>query len=152
VNSFENSPLRAPMQGVSTGGFTLNESTAQSSYHSLQAMVNRRFSRGLQFSASYTFSKSIDNASNPGGGANPDGSLDRSGGIDTANIWGNQLDPGVNRGISDFDRPHYFVFNALWNIPQPALAHRSATTRFLLSNWQLSGIFTAMSGLPADIF
>jgi hypothetical protein len=152
VNSFENSPLRAPMQGVSTGGFALNESTAQSSYHSLQAMVNRRFSRGLQFSASYTFSKSIDNASNPGGGANPDGTLDRSGGIDTANIWGNQLDPGANRGISDFDRTHYFVFNALWNIPQPGLAHRSATTRFLLSNWQLSGIFTAMSGLAADIF
>jgi TonB-dependent Receptor Plug Domain len=72
--------------------------------------------------------------------------------LDTANIWGNQLDPRTNRGISDFDRTHYFVFNYLWDIPQPGLAHRSATTRFLFSNWQLAGIFTAMSGLPADIF
>jgi hypothetical protein len=148
----ENVSLRAPMQGVSTIGFALNKSTAQSTFHSLQAMVNRRFSRGLQFSASYTFSKSIDNASNPGGGANSDGTLDRSGGIDTANIWGNQLDPRSNRGISDFDRTHYLVFNCVWDVPQPGFAHNSHVTRLLLSNWQISGILTAMSGLPVDIF
>ena len=80
-NSIENASLRTPLQGVSSAFFLLNESNAQSTYHSLQTSLNRRFSRGLQFSASYTFSKSIDNASNPGGGANSDGSLDRSGGI-----------------------------------------------------------------------
>jgi Carboxypeptidase regulatory-like domain/TonB dependent receptor len=152
VNSVENASLRAPMQAVSTFGFALNESNAQSTYHSLQAIVNRRFSRGLQFSASYTFSKSIDNASNPGGGANSDGALDRSGGIDTANIWGNQFDPRANRGISDFDRTHYFVFNYVWDLPQPVFARRSPASRLLLSNWQLSGIFTAISGLPVDVF
>jgi hypothetical protein len=152
ANSIENAFLRAPMQGVSTVGFALNESTAQSTYHSLQATVNHRFSRGLQFSASYRFSKSIDNASNPGGGANSDGTLNRGGGVDTANVWGNQLDPRANRGISDFDRTHYLVLNYVWDVPQPAFAHGSAATRLLLSNWQLSGIITAMSGLPADIF
>src|SRR5207249_4923601 len=66
-NSIENASLRAPMQGVSTAFFALNESTAQSTYDSLQASLNHQFSRGLQFLASYTFSRSIDNASNPGG-------------------------------------------------------------------------------------
>src|SRR5262249_52218938 len=114
VNSIENTALRAPMPGVSTIGFALIESTAQSTYHSFQTTVSRRLSAGLQFSASYTFSRSIDNASNPGGGAGADGKLDRSGGIDTANVWGNQLDPRSNRGISDFDRTHYFAFSYVW--------------------------------------
>jgi hypothetical protein len=151
-NSVENAPLRAPLQGVSTAFFSLNGSTAQSTYHSLQATFKRQVSRGLQFSAAYTFSKSIDNASNPGGGANSNGSLDRSGGLDTANVWGNQLDPRGNRGISDFDRTHYFVFNCVWGLPEPSFAHASAATRLVFSNWQLSGIVTAMSGLPVDIF
>jgi Carboxypeptidase regulatory-like domain len=151
-NSTENASLRAPMQGVSTAFFALNETTAQSTYHSLQATLNRQFSRGLQFSAAYTFSKSIDNGSNPGGGANSDGSLDLGGGIDTANVWGNQLDPHANRGLSDFDRTHYFVFNSVWSVPDPAFARGSTAGRLLFSNWQLSGIVTAMSGLPIDIF
>jgi hypothetical protein len=151
-NSIENASLRAPLQGVSSAFFLLNESTAQSTYHSLQASLNRRFSRGLQFSASYTFSKSIDNASNPGGGANSNGSLDRSGGLDTANVWGNQLNPRANRGLSDYDRTHYFVFSSVWNLPEPSFARGSVATRVLFSNWQVSGIVTAMSGLPVDIF
>ena len=151
-NSIENASLRAPLQGVSSAFFLLNESSAQSSYHSLQASLNRRFSRGLQFSASYTLSKSIDNASNPGGGATSDGSLDRSGGLDTANVWGNQLNPRANRGVSDFDRTRYFVVSFVWNFPEPSFAHGSAATRLLFSKWQVSGIVTAMSGLPVDVF
>jgi hypothetical protein len=151
INSIENASLRAPMQGVNTIGFAVNETTAQSTYHSLQASVDRRFSRGLQFSASYTFSKSIDNASNPGGGANINGMLDRSGGTDTANIWGNQLSPRTNRGLSDFDRTHYFALSYLWDLPEPGLA-RSEATRLFFSNWQVSSVMTAMAGLPVDVF
>src|SRR5436309_1894889 len=151
-NSIENASLRAPMQGVSTAFFALNESTAQSTYDSLQASLNHQFSRGLQFLASYTFSKSIDNASNPGGGANSNGSLDNGGGLDTANAWGNQLNPRANRGLSDFDRTHYFVLSSVWNLPEPSFSRGSMATRLWFSNWQVSGIVTAMSGLPVDIF
>jgi len=151
-NTNENAALRAPMQGVDTASFALNETTAQSTYHALQATLNRRFSRGLQFAAAYTFSKSIDDASNPGGGANSDGSLDRGGGLDTANFWGNQLSARGNRGISDFDRTHYFVFNWVWTLPVPAFARTSNMRHLLFSDWQISGIVTAMSGLPVDIF
>ncbi|PYV55323.1 MAG: hypothetical protein DMG91_12415 [Acidobacteria bacterium] len=151
TNSVDNSVLRAPMQGVSTWFFALNETSAQSTYHALQTTVNRRYSHGFQFSAAYTFSKSIDNGSKSGGGANTDGSLDRGGGIDTANVWGNQLDPRANRGVSDFDRTHYFAFNYLWETSHPAFA-RSAGTRLLFGNWRFSGVFSAMTGLPVDVF
>ena len=151
VNSTENSQLRAPMQGVSTIGFAVNKTDAQSAYHSFQASLNRRPSHGLQFSAAYTFSKSIDNASGPGGGATINGTIDRSGGIDTANIWGNQLDPRANRGISDFDRTHYFAISYVWDIPNPKKAD-FGVKHVLSSGWQVSGMVTAMSGLPVDIF
>ena len=150
-NTFDNAPLRAPLQGVSTAAFALNQTTAGSTYHSLQTTLKRRLAHGLQFSAIYTFSRSIDNASNTGGGATTDGSLDRGGGLDTGNVWGNQLDPRANQGVSDFDRTHYFVFNGIWALPDFA-SSRSPVRRLVFSNWQLSGIVTAMSGLPADIF
>jgi hypothetical protein len=149
-NSPDNAALRAPLQGVSTAFFALNESTAQSTYHSLQVSLQRQFSRGLQFSAAYTFSKSIDNASNPGGGANSDGSIDRGGGLDTANVWGNQLDPHANRGLSDFDRTHYFTVTGVWDVPP--FSRPTTLTNVFLSNWQFAWIATITSGLPVDIF
>ncbi len=151
-NTIENAALRAPMQGVDTAGFSLNESTAQSTYHSLQTTFKRHLAGGLQLSASYTFSRSIDDTSNPGGGTNSDGSLDRSGGLDTGNVWGNQLGARTNRGLSDFDRTHYFVFNWVWDLPQPGFARHAKFDRLLVANWQLTGIVTAMSGLPVDVF
>jgi len=151
-NTNENAALRAPLQGISTAFFALNESAAQSTYHSLQTTLSRNFSRRLQFSASYTFSRSIDNASNPGGGANTDGTIDRGGGLDTGTMWGSQFGPHANRGLSDFDRTHYFSLNAVWILPEPVFVHASTIRRLALSNWQLSGIVTAMSGLPVDTF
>jgi hypothetical protein len=138
TNTFQDAALRAPLQGVDTGAFSLNQSSAQSTYHSLQATLNRRMSRGLQVSLSYTFSKSIDNASNPGGGANLDGTQDRGGGIDTGNLWGNVLDPHANRGLSDFDRPHVLAFTFIWNLPDSALSRKLPGGRAIFSNWQIS--------------
>jgi hypothetical protein len=137
---------------VDPGFFFQNQSTAQSTYHSLQATLTRRLSRGLQFSAAYTFSRSIDNTSNPGGGANSDGTVDRGGGIDTGNVWANAVAPRANRGLSDFDRTHVLTFNYVWDLPAPSFSRTSRCGRLLLSNWQISGILTAMSGLPVDIF
>ena len=151
-NTNENAALRAPLQGISTAFFALNESTAQSTYHSLQTTLTHNLSRRLQFSASYTFSRSIDDASNPGGGANTDGTVDRSGGLDTGNTWGSQFGAHANRGLSDFDRTHYFALSSVWMVPEPAFVHASTMGRLIFSNWQLSGIVTALSGLPVDMF
>jgi hypothetical protein len=153
-NTDDNAPLRAPIQGAETDQnfFSLNQTNGQSTYHSLQASLARHLSHGLQFQASYTFSKSIDNASNAGGGAFSDGSLDTSSGLDTGNVWGNELDGHVNRGVSDFDRTHRFVLSYVWDLPKSSFAGSSAAARVLLSNWQLSGVVVAMSGLPVDVF
>jgi hypothetical protein len=138
--------LRAPFQGAATGntasGFLQNQTTAQSTYHSLQASLTRRLSRGLLLAA-YTYAKSIDNAS---------GGVSATGGVsDTGAIQGNQIDNRANRGVSDFDRTHRLVLGYLWELPQLPFARRSSAARLFFSRWQMAGILTAMSGLPIDV-
>lgn len=147
TNTPANAQLRAPFQGVlasnGQGGFLQDQSTAESTYHSLQTSLTRRLSRGLQLLASYTFAKSIDNASG--------GSASALAGGETSGILGDQLDNRANRGVSDFDRTHRFVLSFMWELPRPAFARHSKVGRALFSNWQASGIITAMSGAPIDI-
>src|SRR6185295_4892917 len=132
-----NVALRAPYQGVEVGGFLQIQSTAQSTYNSLQMSLTRRFSKGLQFLAAYTFARSIDNSSGTNGG-----SADAV--RDTAIIIGNQLDNRANRGLSDFDRTHRFVLSYLWDLPKPSFASKSALGRIFFADWQVAGIITAM--------
>jgi hypothetical protein len=143
TNSPANAQLRAPFQGASINAFGQRQTTAQSTYNSLQISATRRLTKGLRFLAAYTYAKSVDNAS--GGVAGTGASSDSSA------ILGNQLDNRANRGVSDFDRTHRFVLSYLWDLPRPAIAERSTASRVLLTNWQLAGIITAMSGLPIDI-
>lgn len=154
-NVISNTPadamIRAPFQGVALGsGFLQDQSTAQSTYHSLQINVTRRLSRGLQFQVSYTLSKSIDNASG-GGGAGTNGLTDTLVSGDTGVIIGNQLDSRANRGLSNFDRRHRFVSSFTWQLPRPAFTKRSRIGRNLSSGWQIAGIAMAMSGSPIDV-
>jgi hypothetical protein len=139
-----NVSLRAPYQGVEVGGFLQIQTTAQSTYNSLQMSLTRRFAKGLQFLTAYTYGKSIDNASGTNGG-----SADAV--RDTGIILGNQLDNRANRGLSDFDRTHRLVVSFLWDLPQPSFAAKSKMGRLLFVDWQVAGVVTAMSGLPIDI-
>ncbi len=151
TNAPSNAVLRAPLQGVSINGFSLNESTANSSYDSLQMSLTERLSHGLQFLAAYTFAKSIDNASGAGGGAGVSGVVNTGAVNDSSLILGNQNDSRANRGVSDFDRTHRFVWSYLWDLPKPAFASYSRFYRLATWNWETSGILTAMSGLPIDV-
>jgi len=150
-NTPENAPLRAPFQGTDTSFFNFNQTTAASTYHSLQLTLTRRAAHGVDLRASYTFSKSIDNASNAGGGAFSDGSLDTSSALDTGSVFGNQFSAHTNRGLSDFDRTHRLVLDWVWDVPRAPWAAHSRIGKTLFSNWHLSGIVIAMSGLPVDV-
>ena len=151
TNTPQNARLRAPFQGVDLNSFFLNQTTAQSNYNSLQLSLNRRFSTGLQFLASYTYAKSIDNASGSGGGAGTVGIVNPGAVGDTSIVLGNQLDNRANRGVSDFDRTHRFVLSYLYDLPRFRFASKSSFARQVFWNWELAGIVTAMSGLPIDI-
>jgi len=151
TNTPGNAILRAPLQGVSINGFSMNESTAASSYDSLQLGLTGRISERSQLLAAYTFAKSIDNASGMGGGAGITGLVNTGAVNDSGSILGNQNNANANRGVSDFDRTHRFVLSYLWDLPKPQFAARSGFARSAIWNWRSSAILTAMSGLPIDI-
>jgi hypothetical protein len=120
-------------------------SVANSSYNALQTSLRKRFSHGLAFLASYTWSHSIDDVSS----FNITGSASQpvAGENDLAQ---NPFDLAAERGPSMFDARNRFVLSYQWSIP--FLQHSSAWYGHALGNWQLNGIFTAMSGTPFTVF
>jgi hypothetical protein len=120
-------------------------SIANSSYNALEASLRKRFAHGLSFLASYTWSHSIDDVSS----FNITGSASQpvAGENDLAQ---NPFDLAAERGPSMFDARNRFVLSYQWLLP--FLRHSSAWYGKALGNWQLNGIFTAMSGTPFTVF
>jgi hypothetical protein len=105
------------------------DTIANSAYNSLQASLDKRFGRGLQFTAAYTYSKSFDQASSFEGILNP-------------------IDPRISRSLSAFDARHRLVFSYYWEIPKHNFDGFSGK---LLNGWALSGITTFQTGFPIRI-
>jgi len=119
-------------------------SVAPASFHSMQLMLRKRFSQGLQFDFNYTFGKSIDWSS----GVERSGAF---GGGFIANPW----IPGQRKAVSDYDLTHQF--NANWVAELPfgrgkwiANSSNSLLNGFI-GGWQVSGIFRETSGFPIGV-
>jgi outer membrane receptor protein involved in Fe transport len=113
------------------------ESSASSTYHSLQARAVRRFRNGLEFLASYTWSKSIDDASQLFSTAVEPG------------FPQNSNDLSSERALSDFDARHRFVASYVYAIPTTDKRMKLLST--LTSNWVIGGIATVQTGRPFTI-
>jgi hypothetical protein len=116
-----------PYKGYST--IIEAQNTGGSFYHSMQANLKRRFTKGLLFGAAYTWSKSLDYGSSNG-----------------TNIT-NAYDNSIMFGPSDFDTRHVLVMNYVWNIPY-ATHSTNTFVRTTLGDWQFSGTIQAQSGRP----
>ncbi len=127
----DNEQARRPYQQFQQ--LTQDQSNANSSYNSLQVQVDKRFSHGVTISGNYTWSKSIDEVSYQ---------TDLCG----INII-NPYDIRAYRGPSDFNVPHRFVLNYLWQLPSP----RQGVAKAVLGGWQSSAIVTWQKGFPLNI-
>jgi hypothetical protein len=113
---------------------------AQSFYDSLQLSVIARPSAGTMGQVSYTLAKSTD-----------DGSA-VLGRLEFSNGQARTVDPynvKMNRGPSDFDVRHALSANFTWMLP---FTGRGGLHSALVEGWQLTGIFTALSGIPMTPF
>ena len=118
-------------------GFQQARTDANSHYNSLQTSLTKRFGHGLQFLAAYTWSKSIDDIS--GAPTN-----------EFVALPGNQQDRASNRAVSDFDRPHRFVFSGVYDLP--AFYHGdSGLAKRVMNQWELASILTLQSGTPFSV-
>lgn len=127
----DNEDERRPYQQYQQ--ITQDQSNANSIYNSLQAGIDKRFSRGLTIGANYTWGKSID-------------AVSYQTDLDGINII-NPYNVRAYRGVSDYNVPHRFVLNYLWQIPSP----RQRFAKAVLGGWETSGIWTWQSGFPLNI-
>ena len=119
-----------PLSGVPVfTGIFAQDTIAGSGYNSLQVSLDKRFARGLQFTAAYTFSKSIDQASSFEGILNP-------------------LPGANNNSLSLFDARHRFVISYEYQLP---IRKYSGLAGKLLDDWTVSGITTYQTGFPIRI-
>lgn len=127
-----------PIAVVDTGG--------NSNYHSMQASISERISKGLSGSLNYTWSKSIDNDA-----------YGSSGSSVSAVVTGQSYvlpvyEPNykrLDRGPSDFDHRNVLTASYVWSLP--TMHDGNATLRYLANGWQTNGIFTFRSGNPLTV-
>jgi hypothetical protein len=127
------------------GEDTFLSNSGYSNYQALEVGLRRRFSRGLQYQASYTWSHAIDNQSDIFQGP-------RTGpGIQDFALatFTRQFDAQMDRGSADFDQRHNLVLNAIWDVPAPQLGARWANR--LLQGWTASVIGAHRSGFPITV-
>lgn len=114
-----------------------DENGVKSYYNALALQVNKRFSHGFQALVSYTWSHAIDD----GQGVAADSLYYSSPTLTTYN--GNYE---FDKGSSALDQRHRMVFSF---IEQPTFTHRNgAFYKYVVNNWQLSGITTFAAGRP----
>ncbi len=103
-----------------------------SSYHALQAKLDRRFSSGFSTTTSYTFGKGM------GFQTDDDGGLA---------FYINQR---RNYARNDFDRTHTFVQSIVYDLPfgNGKRWVSSGIGAAVLGGWRISSFLTFMSGLP----
>jgi hypothetical protein len=102
---------------------------ASSEYDSLQVKVRRQFSSGFSLLAHYTWSKAVD--------------------FENADY---AIDPGITRGVGNFDRTHSFVMTNIWDLPigrdHKLLGDAGPILNQVAGGWSLAAITSWSSGLP----
>ena len=123
--------LYQPFAGIET-----LESNGNSTYHSFQLSLRKRFSAGYSILSSYTFSKFIDMVADDGHGA-------------TSAVATNPFNWFYDRGISDLNVRHRSVTSFLYELPVFRTSHRWQSA--VLGGWQLNGIVILQTGTPFSV-
>ncbi len=128
------SPLVSRRRFPSFGDILSANWQENSSYHALQARLERRFANGLSFLAGYTWSHSIDTASRGSGGS-----------------WHqNAYRLRDDRGSSDFDVRQRLTSSVIYQLPfgkgKRFLGKASGAANAVVGGWSVNTIASLMSG------
>jgi hypothetical protein len=100
-------------------------------YHSLQAGMNKRFSKGYTLGLNYTFSKFME-----------------------ATQFLNADDPLPHEIISASDRPHRLSASGIFELPfgkgRAFFGNTDKVTSRIISGWQISSVYQYQSGVPLE--
>ena len=121
----------------------LSDSSANSTYHSLQARMRKRYSHGLYLLTSYTYSKLLTDSSLGSGGV---------GG--TAVSLQDAYNLRAEKGPSTSDLRHRIVVAGSYDLPfgKGKRWADSGVPSYIAGGWQLNTIVTAQSGIPLTVY
>jgi len=110
----------------------------RSTYHSLQATVNRRFKDGLMLKGAYTYSRAINDADYSDW---------------TEFMWNAPSVFSRNRAQAGYNIPHNFQLGFVYELPfgEGKKWATSGTSGAILGGWQLNGLFAAYQGRPFTV-
>jgi hypothetical protein len=109
---------------------------AKSRYHSLQVAVKRPFKNGWLLKGAYTLSRARNEVDEDG--------------------W-SQLDwsaPSLrsrNYALAGYDRTHVFNMAFVYELPYKVSSAQNKLVGAILGDWQVNGIYSAVSGLPFTV-
>jgi hypothetical protein len=119
----------------------LKSSDGDSWYRALIFELRRNWRNGLSIQSSYTWSRSEDTTQ---------ASTFFSDSTNGTTVAFPEIIRDYNKGPSDWDTPHNWVLNVVWDVPFARGA--SGLRGALLDGWQLTGISTMRSGQPLTVF
>jgi hypothetical protein len=130
-----------PRPNRSFGTIELKSSDGESSYRALLVEVRRNWSRGFSLQSSYTWSRTEDTTQ---------ASTFFSDATNGTTVAFPEFDPDYNRGPADWDTPHNWVTNVIWEVP--FAPSRPGVAKALLSGWLVTAIGVVRSGQPLTAF
>jgi hypothetical protein len=116
------------------GDYTINTTTGDSYYNSLQVAFQKRVGHGLEFQSSYTYSKLLDT----GEGQIPSADA-------TAADSTNPYDSKFDKGPSEYDATHIWSFNSVYHFPSN---FKARVVSKLLNGWWTGSIVSVRTGFP----
>jgi hypothetical protein len=127
--------LQAALPYPRFGTINLYESIGHDWYNSLQAKLDKRFSKGLAYTVSYAFSRDIAEF-----------------GAESTSIPTPYAPPGYDRGPSPNERRHILTISGIYELPfGRGKRFAGRMPRLLdtaLGGWEISGVYRAVSGSP----
>lgn len=124
-------PMRGPI--------IMRANAASSIYHSLQASLDKRLSRGFSAGVHYTWSAFIDDASDVYAPSSSESASAQ-----------NPFDRRADRARSAYDRPHRFTGNFVYELP--FFRAQTGLVGHLFGGWQVNSFFTFQNGAPFTVF
>jgi Carboxypeptidase regulatory-like domain/TonB dependent receptor len=129
-----------PQFGSLVASGTVPREDAISNYDSLQLVIEKRMSHGLNFNFNYVWSHFLDDMDSSGWGSHAGNQN-----------YQNSFSPAANYGNSNFDLRNAFKGNILYQLPFGAGRQFLNSNRLLdevLGGWQLSSDIVILSGQP----
>ena len=115
------------------GSFTIAENGTTSRYNSLQASLNKRLTHDFQAQVSYTYSLCQSQGDSVLASLNGNG----------PSVMGDPFNRSYDQARCAYNATNVFRLNALYELP----FHKNR----VVSGWQITGIWSASSGLPFNV-